>query len=174
MKLWIATIVLAFLPQSCVAQTEQQLHTMPSSVEILELANKAEENVKGFEKALDASEPYLDKDTFQTDQDAANKTHAVISAIRKNGPSMYSLVGLLSALDDLTLDASRASRLIILAIGQNSLKDSSSRNAGAIAGMSLMNSENSLYDISDLILQVTLRYAAAENDLVQELLKKLK
>ncbi len=176
MRLRIATsiVLTALLAQPCLAQTSEQLHTMPSSAEILELANKADENIRGFEKALKASAPYLDKDTVQGDQAAVDAAHAAISAIRKNGPSMYVLVGLLSSLDDLTLDAARASRIIILAMGQNSFKDSSAQGSATAAGMALITSENSLYDISDLFLHVTLRYAAAENDLMVELLKKVK
>jgi hypothetical protein len=138
------------------------------------LANKADENVQGFEKVLKASEPYLDKDKFHIDEDAVAKTHGVIAAIRNNHVAMYSLVGLLSALDDLTLDASRASRLIILAIGQNAFKDPAAKESATVAAMSLMNSENSLYDISDLLLHATLRYAAAEDDVLEQVLKKLK
>ena len=103
-------LALLLLLATPIAQTKQQLRTMPSSAEILELANKADEKVKVFEKALKASAPYLDKDTVQTDQSAADGAHTLINTIRKNGPSMYGLVGLLSTLDDLTLDASRASR----------------------------------------------------------------
>ena len=178
MRLRIATAIVltALLAQPCLAQTSEQLHTMPSSAEILELANKADENIRGFEKALKASAPYLDKDTVQGDQAAVDAAHMPPSAqFRKNGPSMYVLVGLLSSLDDLTLDAARASRIIILAMGQNSFKDSSAQGSATAAGMALITvTENSLYDISDLFLHVTLRYAAAENDLMVELLKKVK
>jgi len=165
-------LALLLLLATPIAQTKQQLRTMPSSAEILELANKADEKVKVFEKALKASAPYLDKDTVQTDQSAADGAHTLINTIRKNGPSMYGLVGLLSTLDDLTLDASRASRAIILAMSQNSLKINSQNDPPTMTVMALMESENSLYDISDLLLHVTLRYAAAENDVLEELLKK--
>jgi hypothetical protein len=173
MRFIIAALAISSIfPQFCLAQTAQQLHTLPSSAEILELANKADEKVKVFEKALKASTPYLDKDTVQTDQAAADSAHTIITALRKNGPSMYGLVGLLSSLDDLTLDASKASRSIIFAMSQNSLKGNSPNDSPTVAVMALIESENSLYDISDLILHVTLRYAAAENDVMEELLKK--
>lgn len=175
MRLMIAALAAgACFSQLCLAQTEQQLHTLPSSAEILELANKADEKVQGFEKVLKASAPYLDKDTIQTDQDAANNAHTLIRAIRKNGPSTYGVVALLSTLDDLTLDASRASRVVILAMSQNSLKNNSPNSSPAVTVMALVESENSLYDISDLLLHVTLRYAAAEDDLIEQLLKKVK
>jgi hypothetical protein len=93
----------------------------------------------------------------QTDQEAADNAHTMINTIRKNGPSMYGLVGLLSTLDDLTLDAARASRSIMVGIGANSLKDNSSHSAAAMTAMSLVASENSLYDISDLLLHVNKR-----------------
>ncbi len=175
MRLMIAALAVgALFPQLCLAQTEQQLRMMPSSAEILELANKADENIQGFEKALKASSPYLDKDTVQTDQEAANYAHTIISGIRKDGDSMYRLVALLATLDDLTLDASRASRSIMVGIGAKSLNDNSSHSAAAMTAMSLLASENSLYDISDLLMHTTLRYAAAEEDLMGQLLKKLK
>jgi hypothetical protein len=173
MRFIIAALAISSIfPQFCLAQTRQQLRTMPSSAEILELANKADEKVKVFEKALKASAPYLDKDTVQTDQAAADDAHTIIDTIRKNGPSMYGLVSLLSSLDDLTLDASRASRAIILAMTQNSLKGNSPKDSPTVTVMALVESENSLYDISDLLLHMTLRYAAAENDVMEELLKK--
>ena len=175
MRLISAILALGVLfPQLCGAQTSEQLHTMPSSAEILELANKADENIRGFEKALKASAPYLDKDTVRTAQAAADDAHTIIKTIRERGASMYGLVALLSSLDDLTLDASRASRSIMVGIGANTLNDNSSHSAAAMTAMSLMASENSLYDISDLMLHMTLRYAAAENDLMEQLLKRLK
>jgi hypothetical protein len=175
MRLLIAVLATGVvLAQFCPAQTKEQLHTMPSSAEILELADKANENVLSFEKALEAASPYLDDDTVKNDKVAAENAHAIIDAIRKKGASMYGLVGLLSCLDDLTLDASRASRSIMVGIAANSLKDNSSHNAAAMTAMSLMGSENSLFDISDFFLHVTLRYAAAEDDAIEQVLKQLK
>jgi len=124
MRLLIAVLTAGVVfAQFCPAQTTQQLHTMPSTAEILELANKANENVLSFEKALAAASPYLDDDTVKNDKVAAENAHAIIDTIRKKGASMYALVGLLSCLDDLTLDASRASRSIMVGIAANSLKD---------------------------------------------------
>ena len=143
---------------------------MPSSAEFLELANKADEKVRAFQQALKSVEPYLDKDTIKTDTQAANDAHTILAAIRKNGMSNYGLVSLLSTLDDLTLDAARASRMVLLTMAQRK-GDSSSATADFMA---LTQAENGLYDISDLLLHAGLRFAAAEDDLMAEIAKHVK
>ena len=43
-----------------------------------------------------------------------------------------------------------------------------------MTAMSLVGSENSLYDISYLFLHMTLRFAAAEDDVLEQVFKQLK
>ncbi|MGA3263942.1 MAG: hypothetical protein ABSC47_07840 [Terracidiphilus sp.] len=166
--------VSAVFPQLCFAQTEQQLSTPPSSAEILELANKADEKVVDFEAVLKKAAPYLDKHTLQTDEDAVNTTHSIIESIRKKGADAYVLVSLLSTLDDLSLDASRASLSVLLYYTQNASKGDASNTTALASVMDLSDSDKSLSDISDLLLHATLRYVAAEENTLIQLLEKPK
>jgi len=175
MRLMIVVLaVSAFFSQFCCAQTEQQLSTPPSSAEILELANKADEKVAAFDAILKKAAPYLDKHTLQTDEDAVNTTHSIIEAIRKKGADAYVLVGLLSALDDLSLDASRASLSVLVAYTQNSSKGDTASNSAIMSVMELSDSDISLSDISELLLHATLRYVSAEENTLIKLLEKPK
>jgi hypothetical protein len=167
-----ATILtIALSATAALSQTTEQLRTMPSSAEFLELVNKADEKIQEFQRSIKSAEPFLDRETLKTDYEAADNARTIVSAIRKNGMSNYALVGLLSSLDDLTLDASRATRVIILGISQNQQQDT--RTATSTV-MTLMQSENSLYDISDLLLHAGLRFAGAEDDLWEKVAKSAK
>jgi hypothetical protein len=161
-------------PQFFLAQTKEQRHTLPSSAEILELANKADEKVHGFEMVLQEVAPELDKDTVQTDQDAAKMAHTIIAMIRNKGASTYSIVGLLSILDDLTLDASRASRIVLFSYTKNLVNGNQPSNVILTKVIALTDAETSLHDISDLWLHMALRYVAATDDLMEQLFEKLK
>lgn len=136
----------------------------------MELANKADEKVADFQAVLKKAAPYLDKHTVQTDEDAVNTTRYIIEAIRKKGADAYVLVSLLSALDDLSLDASRASLSVLVAYTQNSSKGDTTNNSAIMSVMELSDSVKSLSDISELLLHATLRYVAAEeNTLIKSL-----
>jgi hypothetical protein len=170
-RIWISAVVLYFISAVPMwGQSPQELRTMPSSAEFLELANKAEDKVQSYEQALRAVEHYLGKDTIQSYSEAANNAHMIIATIRKNGMTNYGLVSLLSTLDDLTLDAARASRMVLLGMAQNK-GDSSTATADF---MTMMQAENGLYDISDLLLHAGLRFAAAEDDMMTAILKHTK
>lgn len=141
---------------------------MPSKDEILELLGKADQKISGFENAVKSVKPNLDKADPKLSAmylNAASAVHVIVLSIRKNGPSAYNLVSLVTTLDDLSLDAATASvQLLLLRI------KSGQTEASALAFLiPLMTSKTECYDISELIMHATLRYIAAEEDLLQKL-----
>jgi hypothetical protein len=108
---------LLLLSISAVRAFSQTGTSMPSNDEILELLAKAEQKVSGFENAVKGVKPDLDKadpELSKTYVDAGAAAHVIILSIRKNGPSAYSLMSLVTTLDDLSLDASTATIQLLL------------------------------------------------------------
>src|SRR5579864_2822224 len=91
--------------------------SIPSNDEIFELLAKAEQKVSGFENAIKGIKPSLDKadpKLSTTYAGAGAAAHVIISSIRKKGPSAYSLMSLVTTLDDLSLDAATATVELLL------------------------------------------------------------
>jgi|SRR5579862_4640012 len=142
--------------------------SLPSTDEILELLNKADQKVSGFEKAIKSVKADLDKvdpTLSKMYSDAASAAHTAIVAIRKNGPTAYGLTALVTTLDDLSLDAATASVQLFLLRNQSGQTGAS----GLDFLIPLMTSKNECYDISELIMHATLRFISAEEDLLQKL-----
>jgi hypothetical protein len=139
--------------------------SLPSPQEIAELVSKADERVSDFQNALDSLKPMLakvDPETFRQDSDACEAARVAILAIKKNGPSAYALVDLISTLDDLSLDASRlTTRTLILAI-QDLQADGRNQSTFEANIMRITQAGQATYDISELLLHTTLRYIAVE------------
>jgi hypothetical protein len=170
MRPWLALLGLALAAAMNVpAQTSQQLHEMPSSAEFLELVNKADEKVEIFDATIKSAAPFLDDQTVKEYREAASNCRLIIRAIRKNGMSNFALLGLVSTLDDLTLDSARASRVIILAIAEGQAGEKREQASNKV--MALMQTESSLYDISELILHAGFRFTAAEDDVLESVVK---
>ena len=100
------------LASTCHAQTKspglssKEILSVPSEKEFSELLAKADEKVSVFEAAVKNAKLGLDRiDTkYVTNYlDAAATAHLLISKAIKNGPTAYSLVGVLTTLDDLML-----------------------------------------------------------------------
>jgi hypothetical protein len=120
--LFVSTLALA---QEKPAQSKNQdkvnaisevQRSMPSEKEFSELLTKADEKVVAFEAAVKNAKPYLDRiDTkYATNYlGAAATAHVLISQTLKNGSSAYKLVGVLTTLDDLSLDAAGGSVLLL-------------------------------------------------------------
>lgn len=159
---------LLLLVVSAVAAVGQTGTSMPSNDEILELMSKAEEKVGGFEKAVKGVKPDLDKVDPQLSTnylDSASAACTIIVTIRKNGPSAYALVGLVTTLDDMTLDAATATVQLLL-LGINS-----GRTGAAKLGVflvPLMTSKNECNDMSELIMHATSRYIQTEEDVLEK------
>jgi hypothetical protein len=145
----------------------QNAGSLPSKDEIFELLSKADEKVVAFQDAvklvqpdLDTSDPKLSKKYLN----AAATTRYLISATKSNGPSAYRLLGILTSLDDLSLNASSAAVVLLT---------SAIRQQPQIANevVLLMNSKNACSDISELIFHATMRFVHVEEDLLEKLPK---
>jgi hypothetical protein len=91
-----------FLLVFAAAAVGQTGTSMPSKDEILELLNKADEKVSGFETAMKIARPDLDKadpKLSTNDLNGAATAHSIIKALKSNGPSGYGLVGLMATMD---------------------------------------------------------------------------
>ena len=86
----------------------------------------------------------------------------IITALKYKGESAYGLIGLLSTLDDLSLDASHASTQILL-YGARSISARGTFPDSVTGGVvALSTAGNDCYDISELIMHATLRLVAVE------------
>lgn len=138
--------------------------SMPSTEEINELLSKASEYVSEYQTTFKNAKPTLDKAPTlgfneRSDQ-LCSRADLIIASIKKNGPTAEALVGLISILDDLSLNGARASSVAMIV----AMKDASS-NSGRQAlqdVQSLAQAEKNCYDISELILHPTLRLIAVE------------
>jgi hypothetical protein len=151
--------------------------SMPSNEEISELIAKADEKVSSFEEAVKNAKPYLDKinPKLATNYlDGASAAHAIIQAMKKNGPSSYGLVSLLATLDDLALDAATASVHLLRTDEENVMKGKQP-DVGPLSSVLLLNTASTACnDISELILHATLRYVRAEEQVLVKLFDKQK
>jgi hypothetical protein len=85
---------------------------LPSKEAIAELAGKADREVAAFETAVNEAKPWLDKldpELATSYFSAASTAHTTVQDIQKNGASAYLLVGLLAAMEDVSLDAANGS-----------------------------------------------------------------
>lgn len=146
---------LLLLVVSAVAAVGQTGTSMPSADEISELMSKAEEKVTGFEKALNGVKLDLDKVDPQLSTNylkAASGARIIVGIIRKNGPSAYALVSLVTTLDDMSLDAATATvQLLLKAISSGQTGTSSL----GVFLVPLMTSKNECNDMSELIMHAT-------------------
>jgi len=148
--------------------------SMPSEKEFSELLAKADEKVSVFEAAVKNAKPILDKiDTkYATNYlDAAATAHLLISKTIKNGPTAYALVGVLTTIDDLSLDAASGSTFLLAAdedriVGKGGSPDANTRSAV----LTLSTAGTSCNDIAELIFHATMRLIAAEETALNKLL----
>jgi hypothetical protein len=147
---------------------------MPSEKEFSELLMKADEKVSTFEAAVKNAKPGLDRiDTKYVKNylDAAATAHLLISKTIKNGPTAYNLVGVLTTLDDLSLDAANGTTFLLAADGdrvaKGATRDTGTRGA-AVVGLS--SAGTSCNDIAELIFHATMRLIAAEETALNKLL----
>jgi len=142
--------------------------SMPSNDEILELLAKAEQKVAGFENAVKSIKPNLDRVDPKLSPmyaDAAAAAHVIILSARKNGPSAYRLVSLVTTLDDLSLDAATASiQLLLLQI-----KSGQTAASNLDFLVPLLSSKNECNDISELIMHATLRFIHTEEEALEKM-----
>ena len=166
------SFALPFLTFSCrcLSQDTAKSPAFPSKDEITELTNKAEEKVAEFERVLKASSPAVSSDMIKTDLEAATTARTIIATIRKNGASAYSLVVLVSTLDDIALDATKAALTAMMVYAQ-STQNGSGNNAAMLSVVGLTDSEKAVNDISELLLHVTLRFVDTEEMILHSVFK---
>jgi hypothetical protein len=136
---------------------------MPSEAEIDELLSKAAEYVNSYRQTFTSAKPSLAKAPtpgfYEKGIELSSQASEAISAIRKNGPSAYALVGLIAILDDMTINATRAYAVTMLvATGEGS----STKDRAMQDFLSLAQAGKNCYDISELILHATLRLIHVE------------
>ncbi len=136
---------------------------MPSEKEFSELLAKADEKVSTFEAAVKSAKARLDKVNAKYAAnylDAAATAHLLISKTIKNGPTAYGLVGVLTTLDDLSLDAANGN-VFLLAGDQG-------QTTPEVFALSAAGT--SCNDIAELIFHATMRLIAAEETALNKLL----
>jgi hypothetical protein len=146
----------------------RQSADVPSKQEINDLVQKADEKVINFETANESAKTIMSDSVFQKGRETAATAHAIISAIQKNGPSAYALVGLIVTLDDLTLNASNGAQ----GIARRAMADAvagKTVSLNALAAADALNVvQSALTDISELISHATLRLIKAEETVIQK------
>ena len=152
----------------------QRASSLPSDEEIGELLVKAKQYVDSYQATVSRTKRSLDKTAtpgfyLEMTKLASQATKRIID-IRKNGSSAYALVGLIAILDDMTLNASRASAAVTIVAMQE--RQSDPNNHGMVDFQALAQAGQNCYDISDLILQATLRYIAVEESALRTLVNK--
>jgi len=157
--------------------TPTPVSNMPSEAEIGELTAKATEKVDVFKKTLDSVKPYLDKadpSAYSKDMNAAENANMILGILKKNGPTGYGLVSLLTVLDDLDLDATQDSTAILI-YGTKAMTEGKQPPDGMTAAvLMLTSSASSFYDISELVMHATLRFVAGEEAILNQVFAELK
>jgi hypothetical protein len=167
-------VLCALIGSICtVSALGQTATSMPSKAEISELLNKANEKISAFEEAVRRAKPYLDKVGPKLSVnylDAASTAHLLIESTQKNGPSTYALVGILSTMDDLSLDAANAC-VRLLQADEEQVTKGKAPDAGALGSVVLLtNAGGACNDIAELIMHATMRLIRVEEELLQKLM----
>lgn len=177
MKLVFAVIVLTVASAAQSAPASNQQVNMPSNAEIGELLSKADQKVTGFEEAVKLAKPHLDKINSRLSSkylDASDTAHKFIAITQKDGTSAYRLVGLLATLDDLSLDAANASVLLLRDDEEQVAKGKQPGAAALGSVVALSSAGTAVNDISELLMHATLRFIAAEEQVLNNLLGEKK
>jgi hypothetical protein len=147
--------------------------SMPSEKEFLELLAKAAEKVSAFEAAVKIARPRLDKVDAKyaiNYLNAVTTAHLSISTTIKNGPTAYNLVGVLTTLDDLSLDAANGTTFLLAADEDRVAKGEPPDSGTRSAVLALSAAGSSCNDIAELIFHATMRLIAAEETALNKLL----
>ena len=153
---------------SQVRQSKQSATALPSEEEIRELLDKASEYVDTYRQTFANTKASLDKAPtpgfYDEGMKLSSQAAQAIDAIRKNGSSAYELVGLIAVLDDMSLNAARASAAAML------VEIEGHSNNSDHDFLALAQAEKNCYDISELILHATLRYISVEESALKAVL----
>jgi predicted nucleic acid-binding Zn-ribbon protein len=158
------------------AAASSDVPSMPSEAEIGELVSKASEYVDTYKRTFNNTRASLDKAPnpgfYEKGMELSEQASVVIAAIRKNGSTAVALVSLLTILDDMSLNAAKASsETMIVALSQ----DKASRNSHAMQDFQdLAQAGKNCYDISELLFHATIRYISSEETALRTLLDRQK
>ncbi len=150
--------------------------SMPSEEEIGALLHKASEYVETYKQTFIYAKPSLDKAVtpgfYKAGMELSAQASSSIAAITQNGSSAYGLVVLITILDDMSLNASKASAATTLVALDE--KRANPNNHAMNDFRSLAEVGKNCYDISELLVHTTLRYIGAEETALLVLLKRQK
>lgn len=134
----------------------------PTKQEVIGLVQKADERATIFEQANESAKAFIPDSTYAKGVQAASKAHQGVAAIKKSGPTAYTLVTLIIALDDVSLSAANDAEAIsrkamTIAVAEHPV----SLNALAAAD-SMHAVQASITEISKLVGRATLRLIKAQ------------
>lgn len=140
----------------------------PSSEELLELADKAQEKTDAYRVAIVAAKQDLPANEYQQYMSAVGPANEIIKGLRQS-KSAYATVALVTILDDMTLNASRAELQLM-----THLADASEviRTRVMLEGATIGTAESGCYDISELTMHAALRYVGFEETSLNEVVSK--
>jgi hypothetical protein len=150
---------------------EVDTSSLPSNEEIDDLLSKASEYVATYQTTFQKAKPTLDDAPtpgfIEKSNELCAQANLTISAIKKNGMSAYALVALVGVLDDMSLNAAKASGIAVV-VGLRESSPDSKHRAGQDM-QDLAQAGKNCYDISELILHSTLRLIAVEEAVLHKL-----
>jgi len=166
-KLGITTVIALFV--WCGTGRAQGVE-FPSKEEIGDLVHQAEQKVAEYERVLNAVGKHLPADKLKEDHETVSAARQVISALKTNEPSAYSLVALTVTLDDLNGDAMGDTEAVLKQLVLNAASGKPA-DAGALSAVvALTDTGNGVRDISELLFHATMRYVHAEESLLADLI----
>jgi len=145
--------------------------SLPSEAEIGELLDKATEYVATYRRTFTNAKSTLAKSNepgfYQAAITQCDQANEVISTIKKDGSSGTSLLSILTILDDMSLNAAKASSaaMLVALTEDRSIKT----NHGMQDFQDLAQAGKNCYDISELIFHATFRYVAFEDDIIRKI-----
>src|SRR5258708_9561881 len=123
MKRLVCSLVMLVSPAIATPQNSKEAiselqRNMPSEKEFADLLAKADQKVSTFEAAVKDAKTRLDKIDAKYAAnylDGAATAHSLLSKTIKNGSTAYAIVGILTTLDDLSLDAATGGAFLLAA-----------------------------------------------------------
>jgi hypothetical protein len=168
--LW-GTLPLQSQPHQSSNSSDDVTPSMPSTEEVNELLSKASEYITQYQSTFKNAKATLDNSPdagfSEKSNELCSQASSLITAVKKNGPSAYALVGLVGVLDDMSLNAARASSMAIIVGLQQGNPDQQKHAIQDV--QDLAQAEKNCYDISELVLHATLRLIAVEEKVLHSI-----
>jgi hypothetical protein len=147
------------------------LPSLPSQAEINELLDKAREYVatyrRTFANAKDTLVKSSDPDFATSANTLCDQAEGLIATIKKSGSTGASLLSMLTVLDDMSLNASKASAAaMMVAVTENR---SVKTNHAMQDFQDLAQAGKNCYDISGLLFHATFRYVSVEDEVIRQI-----